>query len=512
MTFTPTDEQAAIVDTIVDRKHLTVQALAGTGKTSTLLLAAQAKEAKLKMGVYVAFGKSNKQEAAKVFPGTVTCRTSHGLSYGTVGARFRHRLSTARSSDGGRRTGSQLADLFSTNGFEVSKERAITPVGVAIWAKRTITRFCYSADRELTVWHVPRLDDADKTAQAAFAEHVLPYAKAMWSDLQNPRSNRAEFTHDCYLKIWAMGSPRIAGDFIMLDEAQDANPLLLDVLTRQHCQLIAVGDSNQTLFAWRNAIDALQKWPAEVRLSLTESFRFGPQIASAANRWLQALDCDLRLVGRGKPGRVGTVERPDAILCRTNAGAVEQAMDGLSAGRAVGMAKSVMDDIRSMSYAALALQAGKTPEHPSLATFSSWFQVLDYVDSDPTAGDLAVFVRLVEKYGADTLLGVVDRAVDIEKSKKATLAIITGHKSKGMQWNRVRIGPDFRTPSLDEDGHLKPMPVDELQLCYVAATRAQTDLDDATLAWIDDYLQGRPTPKALKRWQQRQGTTAVEGM
>jgi hypothetical protein len=40
-------------------------------------------------------------------------------------------------------------------------------------------------------------------------------------------------THDVYLKMWQLTGPRISGcDAILFDESQDANPPMLDTVTR----------------------------------------------------------------------------------------------------------------------------------------------------------------------------------------------------------------------------------------------------------------------------------------
>jgi len=498
MAFTPTDEQDQIVTAIEEGSNIAVQALAGTGKTATLLLGAQAKERRLKQGLYVAFGSPNRKDAQQRFPGTVESHTSHSLAM-EVGRYYRRRFSGKNSG----RTGAQLADAFKVKPFAPSPARTITSVGVAVLAKQAVGRFARSADREITAWHVPRPDGIDAESAQALKEHVLPFAKAMWIDLQDPHRDRAEFTHDHYRKIWALQNPKLKYNFIMLDEAQDTDKLTLSVLKQQQCQLIAVGDTNQQLYAWRGATEALAAWPADVRLHLTESFRFGPQIAEEANKWLAALGEELRLRGRGAPGKVGPLTEADAVLCRTNAGAVEAAWEAIQAGRTVGMAKKVVDGIKSMCKAALDLQAGLHPEDGMLATFGSWHEVLHYVQTDPSASGLAVFVRLVEKWGAGQLLKIAKQVKSTERAK-VDLTVMTGHRSKGLQYPRVKIGSDFREPTLNEDGMVSEMDPAELQLCYVAATRASEHLDCEAVSWIDSYLEGNATPAQLQRWYDRE--------
>jgi predicted nucleotidyltransferase len=167
------------------------------------------------------------------------------------------------------------------------------------------------------------------------------------------------------------------------------------------------------------------------------------------------------------------------------------------------MAKKVATDIKEMCKAALELQAGLQCDYGVLATFGSWHEVLHYVQTDPSAGDLAVFVRLVEKWGAAQLLKIAKQFKDTERSK-VDLTVMTGHRAKGLQYPRVKIGTDFREPLLNEDGMVREMDPAELQLCYVAATRASEHLDCEAVSWIDSYLKGDATPDQLQRWYDRE--------
>nr|WP_249816408.1 UvrD-helicase domain-containing protein [Bradyrhizobium sp. 180] len=56
------------------------------------------------------------------------------------------------------------------------------------------------------------------------------------------------------MKLWALSNPAIAADFILLDEAQDTNPVVLDVLRKQPAQMVYVGDKYQQIYEWRGAV------------------------------------------------------------------------------------------------------------------------------------------------------------------------------------------------------------------------------------------------------------------
>ena len=86
MTIRPTEEQERVVLAAKSGKDLVIQALAGTGKTTTLKLLAEALFEK--RGTYIAFNKAIVEEAESKFPSNVKCRTAHSLAYGQVGYRF----------------------------------------------------------------------------------------------------------------------------------------------------------------------------------------------------------------------------------------------------------------------------------------------------------------------------------------------------------------------------------------------------------------------------------------
>lgn len=497
--FTPTNEQAAIVDACASGVNVKVEALAGTGKTSTLELAAHAMEGK--KGLYLAFNKSVKDEAEKRFPSHVEARTAHSLAYRPVGSKFRSRMNSQS-----RISAKRMAEAFGVDGFAFGAiGEAVPPTAVASAAYGTVRRFCNSDAKEIGLEHGPWMDGLTRVANLELRKHILPYAEAMWEDLQQVGGYRAFFNHDHYLKIWALSEPELPYDFIYFDEAQDASPVMTAMVQAQSSQLIGVGDQNQAIYGWRGAKDALKDWPAEITLALTESFRFGPEVAEVANKWLSIpeLNCQLRVTGRGPTSTVAPLASPEAILCRTNAGAIREALDRIDTpGQRVAVVGGG-EAIRKMSEAAIDLQRGKRTTHSELAAFGSWSEVQTFVNTEEGAEDLAVFVRLVDEHGPDTLIDAVGALVDATEGRP-TVTISTAHKAKGLEWGSVKIGSDFREPGLDEYGKLNKLDPAEAMLCYVAITRAKKELDQTELSWIDSYLVGKPSAAARKRWEDKQ--------
>ncbi|KPI15308.1 Helicase superfamily 1 UvrD-related protein [Actinobacteria bacterium OK074] len=193
--------------------------------------------------------------------------------------------------------------------------------------------------------------------------------------------------------LWGAGAlwPKPT-DFILLDEAQDTNPVLEEIFLAQQAQRICVGDPAQQIYGWRNARDVMTGFPAE-HLHLTQSFRFGPAITQVANRWLQHAESEMRLSGHGRgTSRVGTVAQPDAVLCRGNADAMQEVLAYMELGIPVALTGGGRA-LHRIATAAIELKAGRRTSHPELFLFNSWGEVQDYAEHDKAAQDLKAIVN-----------------------------------------------------------------------------------------------------------------------
>ncbi|MFF2954302.1 UvrD-helicase domain-containing protein [Kitasatospora sp. NPDC057965] len=478
---TPTVEQADAIASYGDGTDLVIQAGAGCGKSSTLKLIARA-DGRRRMA-YVAYNRSIAADAKKSFPANVAASTGHGLAFDP---RYLPRIQRPRQ------TALQAAQALDIDRITGGIQRIPTDLGhvktmtskvTMRAALETVERYCHSADDDLAARHVPRYDGLTSPAtRAAIAELVLPVARAAWADLRR-EDGVLKMSHDHYLKLWALGRPRLAADVVLLDEAQDTNDVLAKVLLDQeHAQRIAVGDSAQQIYAWRGARDALGRFERELGAQLTtlsQSFRFGPAIAEAANTWLYLVGTDLRLTGwDGCNSTVGPVDQPDAVLCRTNSGAVGVVLEALKADRRVALVGGGTD-MKRLAWAARDLQQGKPTDHPELIAFPSWSAVREYAAEED--GSLEVLVKLIDDYGADA---IADAADAIASEDDAELVVSTAHKAKGREWPAVRIHGDFRAPKPDPATGHRILRREEARLAYVAVTRARLRLDDAALAWV----------------------------
>lgn len=483
MNHTPTAEQAAIIDAYSTGDDLVIEAGAGSGKTSTLKMLAA--DQPYRRGLYVAYNKAIQVDADREFPRNIVCKTAHALAYAAVGRSYAHRLRGPRVPA---RVTAQILGVPMRN--PLPSGFILPPNAVARITMDTVRRFCHSADRDITTWHVPHVTGVELPGdRTELAEIVVPLARKAWRDLTD-RSGRLRFDHDCYLKIWQLSEPRLPADVVFLDEAQDANPAVAAIVEGHDGQRVMVGDACQAIYGWRGAQDAMAKFACDRRLSLSQSFRFGPRIAGEANKWLELLDAALRLTGFDRvDSTVGRVEAPDAVLCRTNAGAIGAVLAARNAGHRVALVGGG-GEIRRMAEAAIKLKAGIGCDDPELFAFTSWKEVQDYVTQDAAGQDLKVFVKLIDEHGPERVIDIVD---SLAPEDRADVVVSTAHKAKGREWSTVRIAGDFREPKPSEDNPDPRLQREEMMLAYVAVTRAKLVLDRDGLAWVDRWL-GKAVP------------------
>ena len=480
--FTPTQEQldlrAAFRTARETDGSLLVAALAGSGKTTTLFDLARS-EPQTSM-LYVAYNKGIQLDAEAKAPRNLTCKTAHALAWRNVIGNPRTPLGrrlNSRDFVGGR----DVARILNIrNGFECGTE-SVTAAQVGSIVVDTVDQFCKSASDVISKHHVP-FQEGLEDCWGAFTALVLPLAVRAWVDITS-ESGALKFSHQHYLKIWQLSHPRLNYTVIMLDEAQDANPVIKDIVERQQATLVLVGDQNQAINGWNGAIDAMATFKATQTGTLTKSFRFGQGVADEGNKWLTLLASPLKMEGFEKiNSTVEAVESPDAILCRTNAGCIRNVMALLAEGKRVALVGGA-NDLLSLVRGSIKLMAGQRSEHHTLRAFANWDAVREYVNDtrEHAPTELKLFVKLVDEYGPEVLIDTLGRIV---KEEVAEVTVSTAHKAKGREWDSVRIASDFPQPKEGE-----PISKEAAMLNYVAVTRARLTLDNLGLAWVDDYME-----------------------
>ncbi|QNM95490.1 UvrD-helicase domain-containing protein [Chitinimonas koreensis] len=422
MTHTLTQEQREVIAAEVN--ILAVDAFAGTGKTSTLEAFATARpRARI---LYLAFNRSIASAAKERFPKNVDCRTTHSLAYGNVGKQFSEKLGNATAHEIGAR-------------MNCTVKRAKS-------ALEAVSAWLCSVDDEINASHVVSDDD-----DPAYAAVIVDLAKQVWQDMSNPRSP-VKMPHDGYLKLWVMSRPKLSYDYILLDEAQDTNPVTLELVLaqRKHAKLVLVGDRHQGIYSFRKAVNAMETAPADKRVAITRSFRFGEGIAAVATRLLQHYKDEQHAVtGRSDIQVKWTVDRrqPYTLLSRTNASLFGELARLVQGSRTVGgihyvggfegyFFGKVLDAYHLWADARDAIRDQAVAKFPDFGTFRQYGEEANDVE-------VKALVKVVEQY--TTRIPVIYNALRAAEVPDARAAVVvaTAHKSKGLEWDQVVLTDDF---------------------------------------------------------------------
>ena len=522
-----TGEQTAIVEAAVSGEALAVEAGAGSGKTTTC--AAVARAMGRRRGILVVYNAMAAKTTSGKLVGTgCEARTLHSIAYRSGFAEpFKRggRLNMALPA----RAAAEAAGLTRWLSFDARGEYPLTPTAQGYLLKDWVGNFCHSADEALGPKHFPwgTLRDYASGWLSAESSHDMPderperqrqlLAKAagdfgrlleggaqrLWERMSGPGDFPSN--HDIYLKLYVMSRPRAAWDYLLLDEAQDANPLALqffNLAREQGCQTIAVGDSHQQLYAWRGAVDAMRQIDSHRRLALTQSFRFGPAVAEVANRVLALGGSAFRIRGAGGPSTVEDhVHAPTAVICRTNGAAIGIALELAEEGRNPALCLergAMLSEIDALErFEATGRSAARR-----YCAFRSFDELRESVESGDMP-DVKILLELAAAHGYDGTRSIIsDMAVGKNQaaidSSGRDVVCLTTHAAKGLEFRRVLLADDFGPKPNEKKGETEAAwrarladAQEDLNVFYVAVTRAQEALGvgESPLARL---VTGRP--------------------
>lgn len=486
-----TEEQLAVVQS--RSEALKVVAFAGAGKTSTLM--AYAKVRPERRMLYLAFNNSIAQEAARKFTRNVTCLTTHSLAYRITGISFRHKLKNNIRAN-------QAAQALGLNPG-ISSE-----LGLANQSLRALKHFLSTSCVDIEEFALSFAEEGSHKTDAFLG------AARLWQAMCDPRNDVMPMLHDGYLKLFQLSAPKLNYDTILFDEAQDANPVTLAIVRQQSCAKIFVGDPHQQIYQFRYAENAMDDPLLNDELFLTESFRFGKEVADAANRLLAVKRERNRIIG----GRKVESSSTKACIARGNAFLYKRAALLAQQGGTIcwvgGIDGYRLDFLQDMWYL-------KAERHADIKDrFVAGFQDFDALRGYATAQDerdLTAWIRVIDGHSRwqaipEEIALVRSRSVD--QPQGASLSLSTAHKSKGLEFGSVELADDFPEAELanpvkysrgshpifwDNQGFRGGilLPLEEVNIRYVAITRAEATC--ASGQWpspmfnaLADYVRRHP--------------------
>lgn len=521
-----THEQTRIVNyNVQPGEIIKIVAFAGTGKTTTLV-----KYTKMRPSMrflLVVYNKSVCQYANRQFPGNVVCKTGHGLAFQFTGRRYGAAMKLGN-----------LKIYPITQALPLRKGDSLFVRAKIVMD--TVNTFIASADPCITTDHVPnkRMDDngqliyTDPEKKSLYVKD----AELIWSQMLDFKNKDIYMTHDGYLKIYQLSKPKLLDyDCILIDEAQDMSPALSDILMNQSQAKVLVGDPHQQIYAFRGAVNAMSRVSATNIFYLTQSFRFGPEIAHVASCCLETLKEEKlkTLVGNGKKCEVnGKSIGQVAIICRSNFTVFNEAVKKCCysegdfkvgfVGGTDGFGFPMLQDIYTLMIGPEQRQKeGRTIQDRLIKKFSNLGELEKYA-SKTQDHELSGKIKIVRTHHVN-LLSHISRILNkcVKDNKVADFLFSTAHKAKGLEFSTVKVTDDYgvnpilqmlfrHIPEIAQamPPNAREVNMDEGNLLYVAVTRAKHALQiSPTLKTILSLCGERFEHPVCSKQLQQQGVT-----
>ncbi|WP_028841979.1 UvrD-helicase domain-containing protein [Thermodesulfovibrio yellowstonii] len=514
--FTLTEEQKEVLNETFNSEVVLVNALAGTGKTTTCFEIIKESLSRGLRVLYLVFNKAMQQEAALKANALKLDRdkrfeikTVHALAYkhlARTGFFRNYQVGNIRAKD--------LHDEYHL------------PYNTSFFLLKLFNEFLYS---EHTTETLRDFFDALRTESAfwdsVIEEHRL-YPEHLRSLIQDIEDRVFPCPHDFYLKkfieLLCNKSLYCNYDVVILDEAQDTNPCFVSLLKAMHSRhKVMVGDRHQWIYAFRGSVNLMEEFTNAKRLYLTTTFRFADEIAESANVLLKFKgERHLLRTKKSKQAR-----KTRAYISRTNAKLLEHylSLSDVLKERVI-FERGIEEIVRLPLTVALILEnknpysfcsihnlkPGAVVDESFYRAFTDREQLEDYVreleelnssGSDRvTEAEVVTSYRLADKYRARDFVEFLNmyNRIQPELFDEPDLAVYlsTAHSAKGQEYKQVVLLNDFSL-LLDEetynglmsvteedvtDEHRKELKKDlrgkipEINLLYVALTRASETL------------------------------------
>jgi F-box protein, helicase, 18 len=417
-----------------NQEILKINAFAGTGKTTTLTKITNSLIDK--SFLYLAFNNDIVKEAKTRFRSNTFATTINSLAYKEIVTKKDYKLSKNNFSP---LMISETLDLDYTDAFDI----------LQIYLK-----FCnsnYGTIDKLKNEYIPR-------RIASFR-----YAEELFNKIKN---KEIECDHSFYLKLYELEkyATLIKYDYVLLDEAQDTNPVTLSIFNQINSRKILVGDTHQTIYQFRGSINAMETVQSSYTKYLSTTYRCNQQVVNYANKVLQKYKQEKEKLISGIKNQDLTINET-AYITRTNSEIINliQKLEDFNCMKKI-------DDIFGLSiaiYLFIENKEIKKEKYQYLNKFKTINNLQEYADETNDI-NLIGAIRNAKMYKG--YLYVLEKKAKNNHSNKSKNILITGHGSKGLEYDSVVVCKDFKEPSEYENYSEY---ICEANLLYVVITRAK---------------------------------------
>ncbi len=482
--FRPSKYQATIFNWIErGRGDAFVDAVAGSGKTTTLVQAAQLVRGRC---LFLAFNKHIAEELGKRLPHTVACKTIHGLGFATVSRHLKNQGVKVEVQDIKLR---KLARQWVIDAriYDPGSERASALVDVIEKCQMTLTdpmdheavdalmaHFDIDGKGENARWYSMAASSVLLQSEALAKEGIITYGDMLWL------VHRWNLRPDTF-------------DWVFVDEAQDLSAAQLHVATmarRLGGRMLFVGDRRQAIYGFAGAdsrsVDTIIERTGAQELPLSICYRCPSSHLDMAREIVPQIEAregapvgETKTVYRSKLNQ--EIQEGDIVLCRITAPLVQLCWELIKEriparikGRDIG--RQMVTIIRKASDF---VEPSRTWVDGFLAGLDGWAQKeLDFLrrkEGTETQQEAVLDKRdaisfmfgAVHPQNAGELESFIE---ELFADGRASVTLSTVHRAKGLETDRVWILKPDLLPFPKATGWQVEQ---EWNLKYVALTRAK---------------------------------------
>ena len=511
--FIPSPEQEKIFEwaqahySKQGRKALAVSALAGTGKTTTILELVK-RLPSTNGGIYCAFNKSIVTEVQPKLAGTsVMPKTFHGMGYGALLNYLKSKYSIKQFSM--RETKyRELAARFLGKAewlHEYASQMGVFFDDILNPATKLLSELVRFTQLKLMEW-----DDTDSLMSLIQLQQLDSREEFGWEQyeafckLVEPILSEGEvlaqqgvidFTDMIYWNVhWNLSLPKYS--LVLVDEAQDLSPMQREMVKRSladNAMTVIIGDPNQSIYAFAGADS--DSWELTVKmfnadvLPLSVTRRCAKIIAHHAANIVPTFTYHEsaprgQIIWLDEERLNQTAKAGDLVVCRIKAPLVGACMKLLGAGKPA----TILGSEIGKGLIALAQKIAKRKGF-TWSAFKAFVeaycleQVKRFMDkgdeqkAQAIADECEALIFLYEEKlpsNLDALTNYID-SLFADQSKAGAVVLATGHKSKGLEAERVFVLQPERV-RLFFKNQTPAQAVQEQNLEYVMLTRAKRTL------------------------------------
>lgn len=475
MSFKPSKYQEAIFEHIKgSNENAVIEAVAGSGKTTTLIESMKLLSKERKNIIFIAFNKHIADEMRKKVPNGIEVKTMHAFGL------------------------EQIKKAYRGATLDINKmKRVIKDIShiLELNKKEDFNKYIENLTALVNLFRFNLCDDV-LFAKSIAVKHMLPATDELIFDAftvikhMNFRRDIIDFTDMVYIP--ALEDIKISEySLILVDECQDLSLCQIQLLMKmkgEEGRVIAVGDRNQSIYGFSGADDeSFEKMcqiPNTKLLPLSISYRCSKEVV----KWAQKIVPNIESFEDAPEGRVNhfasidNIKDGDFVLCRNNSPIISLALQLLSQGKKA--------QIKGLDIGQRIIKKieGTGASNLKSAIGILWNQYEQAVEAGEEESGVNLMYMEDINHACETLIEGCKTIDDVENKIKhlfyedpnSGIILMTAHKSKGLEAKNVHIiMPDLmplKTAFLDWEK------IQEQNLHYVAITRAKH-----TLNYITDW-------------------------